>query len=53
VPDYRMLVEQKLQSAGELYSFMMDRFYQSRAFVLELMVVIILIIELVYLFRGK
>lgn len=53
VPDYRNLVEQKLQSAGELYAFMMDRFYQSRAFVLELMVVIILIIELVFLFRGK
>jgi hypothetical protein len=52
VPDYRTLVEQKLQSAGELYGFMMDRFYQGRAFVLELMVVIILIIELVYLFRG-
>ena len=53
VPDYRALVEQKLQSAGELYGFMMDRFYQGRAFVLELMVVIILIIELVFLFRGK
>jgi hypothetical protein len=52
VPDYRTLVEQKLESAGELYGFMMDRFYQGRAFVLELMVVIILIIELVYLFRG-
>ena len=53
VPDYRALVEQKLQSAGELYGFMMDRFYQGRAFVLELMVVVILIIELGYLFRGK
>ncbi len=53
VPDYRALVEQKLQSAGELYSFMMDRFYQGRAFVLELMIVIILIIDLVFLFRGK
>jgi hypothetical protein len=31
---------------------MMDRFYQGRAFVLEFMVVIILVIELVYLFRG-
>ena len=40
VPDYRLLVDQKLQSAGELYGFMMDRFYQTRAFVLELMVVI-------------
>lgn len=53
VPDYRLLVEQKLQSAHEHYSFMMDRFYQARAFVLELMVVIILIIELVFLFKGN
>jgi hypothetical protein len=53
VPDYRALVEQKLESAGELYGFMMDRFYHGRAFVLELMVVVILIIELGYLFRGK
>jgi hypothetical protein len=53
VPDYRALVEQKLQSAGELYGYMTDRFYQGRAFVLELMVVVILIIELVFLFRGK
>ena len=52
VPDYRTLVDQKLESAGELYSFMMDRFYQGRGFVLELMVVIILVIELVFLFRG-
>lgn len=52
VPDYRLLVEQKLNSAGELYSFMMDRFYQGRAFALEAMVVVILVIELVFLFRG-
>jgi hypothetical protein len=30
-----------------------DQFNQSRAFVLELMVVVILIIELIYFFRGK
>jgi hypothetical protein len=53
VPDYRVLVEQKLQSAEELYGFMMNRFYQGRAFVLELMIVIILIIDLIFLFRGK
>jgi hypothetical protein len=53
VPDYRNLVDQKLNTAGELYRFMMDRFHQGRAFVLELMVVVILIIELVFLFRGK
>jgi hypothetical protein len=53
VPDYKDLVQQKLQTAEELYRFMVDEFNQGRAFVLELMVVIILIIELIYFFRGK
>jgi hypothetical protein len=53
VPDYRSLVDAKLRTAGELYGFMMDQFHQGRAFILELMVVVILIIELVFLFRGK
>lgn len=53
VPDYRRLVDEKLRTAGELYSFMMDQFYQGRAFVLELLIVIILLIDLVFLFRGK
>jgi hypothetical protein len=53
VPDYKDLVQQKLKTAEELYHFMVDQFNQSRAFVLELMVVIILVIELVMLFRGK
>jgi hypothetical protein len=52
VPDYRALVEQKLQSAGELYGFMVEQFHQRRAFLLELAVVIILLIELYYFFRG-
>jgi hypothetical protein len=53
VPDYKDLVQQKLQTAEELYRFMVDEFNQSRAFVLELMVVVILIIELIWIFRGK
>jgi uncharacterized Rmd1/YagE family protein len=53
VPDYKDLVTQKLRTAEELYRFMVDQFNQSRAFVLELMVVIILIIELLFLFGGK
>jgi hypothetical protein len=53
VPDYKDLVQEKLQTAEDLYRFMVDQFNQSRAFVLELMVVVILIIELVYFFRGK
>ena len=53
VPDYKDLVQQKLKTAEELYHFMVDEFNQSRAFVLELMVVVILIIELIWVFRGK
>jgi hypothetical protein len=53
VPDYRRLVDQKLRTAGELYRFMVDQFNQSRSFVLEMTVVIILLIEIVFLFRGK
>lgn len=52
VGDYRRLVEVKLRTASELYGFMMDQFHQSRAFVLELMIVLILIVDLVFLFRG-
>ena len=53
VVDYRRVVDSKLQMAGDLYTFMMDQFHSSRGFVLELMVVIILVIELVFVFRGK
>jgi hypothetical protein len=53
VEDYRILVDGKLHTAGELYEFMMDQFHQGRGFFLEMVVVIILVIELVFLFRGK
>jgi len=52
VPDYKDLVQEKLHTAEDLYRFMVDQFNQSRAFVLELMVVVILIIELIYFFKG-
>lgn len=53
VPEYKNLVNEKLKIAEGLYRFLIDEFHQSRGFVLEVMVVIILVIELVYLFRGK
>jgi hypothetical protein len=53
VPDYKNLVDEKLATARELYGFMIEQFHQGRAFVLELIVVIILAVELVFLFRGK
>ena len=52
VPDYKDLVQEKLHTAEDLYRFMVEQFNQSRAFVLELMVVVILIIELIYFFKG-
>jgi hypothetical protein len=53
VVDYRKLVDQKLRTAGELYRFMVDQFNQTRSFFLELAVVIILMIEIIVLFRPK
>jgi hypothetical protein len=53
VPDYKDLVKEKLQTAEDLYRYMVEQFNQSRAFVLELMVVVILIIELIYFFKGR
>jgi hypothetical protein len=53
VPDYKDLVAQKLNTAEQLYRYMVDQFNQSRAFFLEVTVVLILLIELVYLFKGS
>jgi hypothetical protein len=53
VPDYKSLVDSKLSTAQDLYRFMVDEFHQGRAFVLEMIVVIILVIELLALFRGR
>lgn len=53
VPDYRDLVEQKLKTAENLHHDMVEQHNQSRGFWLELTVVLILLIELFYFFRGK
>src|SRR6202140_4109690 len=53
VTDYKDLVNQKVHTTEELYRFMVDQSHQSRAVVLELMVVIILIIDLIWLFKGR
>ncbi len=53
VPDYRDLVEQKMKTAEDLYDYMVEQFNQSRAFFLEVTVVLILLIELYYFFQGK
>jgi hypothetical protein len=51
--DYRSLVDQKLHIAGELYEFMVNEFREARGFFLELLVIVILIIELIPIFRGR
>jgi len=53
VADYRNIVTAKVHVAEDLYRYMVDQFNQSRAFLLELTVVIILVVELIFLFRGK
>jgi hypothetical protein len=53
VSGYESLVSEKLRTADELYDFMIEQFHQARGFLLELMVVIILVIELGFLFRGR
>ena len=53
VHDYKSLAKEKLRTAEDLYRFLIDEFHQSRTFVLESIVVLILLIELVYVFHGK
>jgi hypothetical protein len=53
VPDYKSLAKEKLRTAEDLYRFLIDQFHQSRTFVLESLVVLILLIELMYVFHGK
>ncbi len=53
VHDYKSLTQEKLRTAEDLYRFLIDEFHQSRTFWLEVMVVLILLIELAYVFRGK
>ena len=53
VSEFQALVHDKLQTADDLYDFMIDQFNQARGFLLESIVVVILIIELFFLFRGK
>ena len=53
VNDCRRIVDDKQGIAREFYDLMVGEFRDARTFVLELMVVIILVIELIFLFRGK
>jgi hypothetical protein len=52
VPDYKDLVEHKMETAEDLYDYMVEQFNQGRSFFLEITVVVILLIELYLAFKG-
>ena len=51
--DYRTLVDEKLETAGDLYDFMVDQFNESRSFILEVAVTILAVLDVIFLFRGR
>ncbi|HEY2860794.1 MAG TPA: hypothetical protein VGJ21_20450 [Terracidiphilus sp.] len=53
VPDYKNLVAGKLKTAEDLHQDMIEQFNESRAFFLEVSVILILLIELYFAFKGK
>jgi hypothetical protein len=53
VEDYRNLVEQKLHTFGELYDSMVDRYNETRSFVLEVLIAILAVLDVIFLFRGR
>jgi len=53
VPDYRELVEKKLETAHELYEFMVNQFNEARLFVLEVAITLLCLLDVLLLFRGK
>jgi len=53
VPEYRDLVEQKLETAGELYGFMVAQFNEARLFLLEAAITILCLLDVLLLLRGR
>jgi len=53
VPDYRVLVEEKLNTAGDLYDFMVDQFNESRSFFLEVCIAILTVLDVIFWLRLK
>jgi uncharacterized Rmd1/YagE family protein len=53
VPDYRKLVDDQLQAAGDLYDIMVNQFNESRSFLLEVIVTILALLDVILLLKGK
>jgi hypothetical protein len=52
VPEYRDLVEKKLNTTRELYDFMMAQFNEARLFLLEAAITVLCFLDVILLFRG-
>jgi hypothetical protein len=53
VPEYRDLVERKLDTARELYDFMMAKFNETRLFLLEAAITVLCLLDVLLLLRGR
>jgi uncharacterized Rmd1/YagE family protein len=53
VVEYRDLVEKKLKVARELYEFMVNQFNETRAFVLEVAVAVLALVDVLLLLTHK
>jgi hypothetical protein len=53
VPDYRKLVDDQLQAAGDLYDIMVNQFNESRSFVIEVIVTILALLDVLLLLTGR
>jgi hypothetical protein len=53
VPEYRDLVGKKLDTARELYDFMMAQFNERRLFLLEAAITNLCLLDVLLLLRGK
>src|SRR5260370_3081664 len=53
LPDYRQLVDKKLETARELYEFMVNQFNEARLFVLEVAITLLCLLDVLLLLSGK
>jgi uncharacterized Rmd1/YagE family protein len=53
VPDYRALVDEKLNTVNELYDVMVDQFNEARSFVVEFAIAILCLLDAIFLLRMR
>jgi hypothetical protein len=53
LPEHRNLVEKKLDTAGELYDFMMGQLNETRLFGLEAAITILCLLDVLLLLRRR